>query len=262
MSDALDKLIALNTACKWLNGAKKVTDATRIVRDFARTVNDMARDMKKAGHAAADRQKVDSLLGLAARELVALNVQWTDQATDVYDTAASDWPAIPNDARGRYADLMALEQAEGADSPAVAQALGSTVRYIESYREKVVERASYCAMVAEQARDMEAAHLAANDAIDETFRLLNAAFIALGAVGAHAGPAGAHMADIERSIRNRPRAVARAWRALADAAASHGDWQRCERAEIDVALDKLYRMQGEEFLRDAGDFLKGLFKAA
>ncbi len=52
----------------------------------------MARDVKRAGHTAADRQKVDSLLGLAARELVALNVQWTDQATDVYDTAASDWP--------------------------------------------------------------------------------------------------------------------------------------------------------------------------
>ncbi len=157
---------------------------------------------------------------------------------------------------------MALEQAEGAHSPAVAQALGSTVRYIESYREKVVERASYCAMVAEQAREMEAAHLAANDAIDETFRLLNAAFIALGAVGGHAGPAQAHMADIERSIRNaRGR-----WRGpgarFPMRHASHGDWQRRERAEIDVALDKLYRMQGDEFLRDAGDFLKGLFKAA
>lgn len=264
MSDALDKLIALNNAYKWLNGAKKVSDATKVVRDSAKTVNDMARDVRKGGKAASvDWKKLEKLLGANGRELSALNDHWTDQARDVQATADASWPAIPNDARKRFADLMALERAEGADSPAFARALGDTVKQIESYREKVVERASYCAMVAEQADDMEAAYLDANDAIDETFKLLNLAFVAFEPIsGAAAATAMKHMINIERTIRNRPKAVARSYRALADAAKAHGSWQKKEQAEIDVALDKLYRMQGEEFLRDAGDFLKGLFKAA
>lgn len=251
MSDALDRLIALNAAYGWLNGARRVAEATGVATEHAATIAAMAR----GGRAGRGEASPGGRVAQVARDLEALDRHWADQAADVQDAAAAAWPAIPGDAPARHAARMALEAAEGTGGPADPLGLGETVRSIESCRGKVVERASYCAMVAEQAREMEAAYLAASDAIAARLRPIDTS-------PAPARGGIAQVAALARGLCGRARAVAAAYGALAEAAGAQGDRQRRDQAQIDAALDGLYRMQGEAFLRDADEMLKGLFKAA
>jgi hypothetical protein len=257
MSDALHRLIALNTAHAWLNGARKVHEVARTVLAFAATAGDLAVALRDG--TTDDWLGLERLLAANAGELAALDACWADQGVQVQAAADSVWPEIPDMARAGYAALLAAEQAEGPDSAAFAAVLRETQARVERQRESLADRLAYCRMVAEQAEEMDAAHVHANDALDEALALLQAAAAAAGPQGAAAA---ADIDSLSRRVRNRPLAVARAYRALARAAAVQAAARQADLHGVDAVLGHIYGRQGERILRDADDVLRGLYNAA
>jgi hypothetical protein len=254
MSDALHRLIALNAAHAWLNGTRRVDEVARTVLAFAGTAADLAAALRDG--TTDDRHGLERLLAANAGELAALDACWADQAAQVQAAADAVWPEIPDMARAGYAALLAAEQAEGPDSTVFAAVLRDTQARVERQRESLADRLAYCRMVAEQAQEMDAAHVHANDAVDEALALLQAA----ASVGGPQG--GADIDALARRVRNRPLAVARAYRALARSAAAQAAAMQAGLPGVDAVLGHIYGRQGERILRDADDVLRGLYKAA
>lgn len=264
MADLLDKLNSLNTAYKWLNGAKKIKDSTKTVLETAKSVNEMSKDVRKGGKSASvDWRKLDKTLGSNRKELEALNRHWTQQAKDIQAAADASWPSVKTDARERFQKLIALEKRVGADSPVFEKELDKTIKHLTECRTKVWDRETYCLMVADKCDQMDKAFRDANDAIDQTFKLLNVAFIAFMPVSNSASAtAMKHMINLSSTIRNRPNSVARAYVNLAASARSEARRVHKDVALIDGWLKTLARMKLADMARDAVSYLKGLLKAA
>jgi hypothetical protein len=261
----LDALKDLNSARKWMSGAKNVDGEAKAVLAVVRDLDKLKKGARKVGGTYQyDEAGLKRVLDGVGKTAQAISDAWRDELKAVTEAHSKEWPTIENDARERYRRLTDLEAAEGIESPAFAKALKETIAYIEGYRETLYERETYAQVVAGKMSDLQKAFLDANGAANALKDAIEPATWSLKTfgTGTAADKMMRQLIALRNGIGSLPDAVARLYEIMAESAAKHAAQVNGERGRVDAGLKRLYAMQGEKVLHDVRDFLGDLSKAA
>lgn len=242
MADALTMLERLEKAHKFLDGGKSVYDNAKKVRDAAKI------DPK-------DIAALEKLLGLQDKKLAKLGRHFEKMRKDVEAAASAGFPAVPDPTERARKELAEAEKKHGADSPQFDKKFDAYLKLVTEYERSLHERSSYMALIVKKCEANQKNYTAVNEAIESTLTLLH---VAIAGFPTESATAMAHYLNIEKTIRNRPRGVALAYRKLRDAAAGHKRWVDVDRAHAKAVLDGLWKMKGKALIEDAASWLKKL----
>lgn len=244
MADALSKLEDLQSAYKYLAGAKAALADIKKVHSISKT-------------APRDVDEVKKILKVGTKKYAPLKTYLSGVQDKTIAAAAAKFPPIPDPIFEARKQMEKVAKASGPNSPGFEKALSQYIKALKTYDHDLRERLTYMALVKDKC-DLNIKDFTKMDhLIRATIRALEQMFITF--PEAHSTAGGELLEIAIASFQEQPASIVRAFKRLKVNATAHEKEIKRQHLNAKVAMKRALDRKLKLVMEDAKTFMNKLF---